>query len=302
MHGTKASNISATKCDVLIVLGARFSDRVITNSDNIKNAKIIHIDIDPAEINKNIKVDLSIIGDLKIIINKILLGLNNNKNDEWINYVIYLKSLGEIKSKESELLTPEFFFDTLNELDEDNLIIATEVGQHQMWTSQYYNFRRPRTFISSGGLGTMGFGLGASIGAQFAKPECKVINIAGDGSFMMNCQEIATAVKNKLPLVVVIMDNNVLGMVRQWQTLFFDGRYSESTLDRSTDLVKLAEAFGAKGYRVSNKYELEPILKEALSSKEPVVIDYLIESDEKVFPMVAPGAPINQIITEEDLA
>ena len=170
-----------------------------------------------------------------------------------------------------------------------------------MWTAQYFDFNAPRRLITSGGLGTMGFGLGASIGAQLGKPDCKVINIAGDGSFMMNCNELATAVKNNLPIVIVIMNNNVLGMVRQWQTLFFDGRYSNTTLDRKTDLVKLAEAFGAEGYRVTKKDELEGILEKALKSKGPVVIDYVIDNDKKVFPMVAPGAPINQIISEEDI-
>ena len=301
MHGTKASNISATKCDLFIALGARFSDRVITNAENLSNAKIIHIDVDAAEINKNIKVDLSIIGDLKSVLQRLLPNINEAKNQEWLDSMKYLKSLNAYKKSEGEELTPEYFFEELNSLDEGNLIISTEVGQHQMWTAQHYNFKKPRTFITSGGLGTMGFGLGAAIGAQFARPECKVINIAGDGSFMMNCQELATAVQNKLPIVQVIMNNNVLGMVRQWQTLFFEGRYSHTTLDRQTDLVKLAEAFGAKGYRVNKKQELRGILIEALASKTPVLIDYRIDNDKKVFPMVAPGAPINQIICEEDL-
>ena len=301
MHGTKASNISATKCDLLIAMGARFSDRVIANADNVSNAKIIHIDVDPAEINKNVKVDLSIIGDLKSVIQRILPSINEKRNDEWLDIVNNLKSLGIRKKEEEENLTPEFFFDTLNSIDQGNLVIATEVGQHQMWTSQLYNFNKPRSFISSGGLGTMGFGLGASIGAQFGRPNSKVINIAGDGSFMMNCQELVTAVKNKLPIVVVIMNNNVLGMVRQWQTLFFDGRYSETTLDRPTDFVKLAEALGATGLRVTDRSELKPALEKAIASTEPVVIDYAINLDKKLFPMVAPGAPINQIITEEDI-
>ena len=301
MHGTKASNISATKCDLFIALGARFSDRVVTNAENLKNAKIIHIDVDAAEINKNIKVDLSIIGDLKSVLQRLLPNINEAKNQEWLDNMKHLKSISAYKKSQEDELTPEFFFEELNALDPGNLIISTEVGQHQMWTAQYYDFKKPRTFITSGGLGTMGFGLGAAIGAQFAKPECKVVNIAGDGSFMMNCQELATAVQNKLPIVQVIMNNNVLGMVRQWQTLFFDGRYSNTTLDRQTDLVKLAEAFGAKGYRVNKKEELHGILIEALASKTPVLIDYRIDNNKKVFPMVAPGAPINQIICEEDL-
>lgn len=301
MHGTKASNISATKCDLFIALGARFSDRVISNPENLSNAKILHIDVDPAEINKNIKVDLSVVGDLKLVLQRILPHINEKKNKEWIEYVEYLKTLNAYKKEEVEELTPEYFFEVLNKLNQGNLIISTEVGQHQMWTAQYFKFNDPRRLITSGGLGTMGFGLGASIGAQLGKPDCKVINIAGDGSFMMNCNELATAVKNNLPIVVVIMNNNVLGMVRQWQTLFFDGRYSNTTLDRKTDLVKLAEAFGAEGYRVTEKDELEGVLQKALNSKGPVVIDYVIDNDKKVFPMVAPGAPINQIISEEDI-
>lgn len=301
MHGTKASNISATKCDLFIALGARFSDRVISNPENLSNAKILHIDVDPAEINKNIKVDLSVVGDLKLVLQRILPHINEKKNKEWIEYVEYLKTLNAYKKEEGKELTPEYFFEVLNKLNQGNLIISTEVGQHQMWTAQYFKFNDPRRLITSGGLGTMGFGLGASIGAQLGKPDCKVINIAGDGSFMMNCNELATAVKNNLPIVVVIMNNNVLGMVRQWQTLFFDGRYSNTTLDRKTDLVKLAEAFGAEGYRVTEKDELEGVLEKALKSKGPVVIDYVIDNDKKVFPMVAPGAPINQIISEEDI-
>ena len=301
MHGTKASNISATKCDLFIALGARFSDRVISNPENLSNAKILHIDVDPAEINKNIKVDLSVVGDLKLVLQRILPHIDEKKNKEWLEHVEYLKTLTAYKKEEEEKLTPQYFFEILNKLNQGNLIISTEVGQHQMWTAQYFDFNAPRRLITSGGLGTMGFGLGASIGAQLGKPDCRVINIAGDGSFMMNCNELATAVKNNLPIVIVIMNNNVLGMVRQWQTLFFDGRYSNTTLDRKTDLVKLAEAFGAEGYRVTKKDELEGILEKALKSKGPVVIDYVIDNDKKVLPMVAPGAPINQIISEEDI-
>lgn len=301
MHGTKASNISATKCDLFIALGARFSDRVISNPENLSNAKILHIDVDPAEINKNVKVDLSLIGDLKVVLQKILPYVNEKNNKEWLENVEHLKTLNAYKKKEEDKLTPEYLFKMLNKLDKGNLIISTEVGQHQMWTAQHVKFNSPRRLITSGGLGTMGFGLGASIGAQFGRPECKVINIAGDGSFMMNCNELATVVKNNLPIVVVVVDNNVLGMVRQWQTLFFDKRYSNTTLDRKTDLVKLAEAFGAEGYRVVEKDELEDVLKKALNATGPVVIDCVIDNDKKVFPMVAPGAPINQIISEEDI-
>ncbi len=301
MHGTKASNIGATQCDLLIVLGARFSDRVISDQNHIKNAKIIHIDIDPAEINKNIKVNSSIIGDLKYVLNKLIPLVEKKESKDWINFIDSLKGEKHIDEINRGELTPKFLFDKLNKLNDGSFIITTEVGQHQMWASQYFNYTNRRSFLSSGGLGTMGYGFGAAIGAQIGKPDKKVFNIAGDGSFGMNCNEMATAVKNKLPLVVIVMNNNALGMVRQWQTLFYEKRYSETTLDRQTDYVKLAEAFGAKGFRVEKREDLEEVLKKAIASKEPVLIDYVISNDKKVFPMVAPGAPINQLISEEDI-
>ncbi len=301
MHGTKASNIGATQCDLLIVLGARFSDRVISDQNHIKNAKIIHIDIDPAEINKNIKVNSLIIGDLKYVLNKLIPLVEKKESKDWINFIDSLKGKKHIDGINSGELTPKFLFDNLNKLNDGSFIITTEVGQHQMWASQYFNYTNRRSFLSSGGLGTMGYGFGAAIGAQIGKPDKKVFNIAGDGSFGMNCNEMATAVKNKLPLVVIVINNNALGMVRQWQTLFYEKRYSETTLDRQTDYVKLAEAFGAKGFRVEKRENLEEVLKKAIASKEPVLIDYVISNDKKVFPMVAPGAPINQLISEEDI-
>ncbi|MBN1054019.1 MULTISPECIES: biosynthetic-type acetolactate synthase large subunit [unclassified Clostridium] len=301
MHGTKASNIGATQCDLLIVLGARFSDRVISDQNHIKNAKIIHIDIDPAEINKNIKVNSSIIGDLKYVLNKLIPLVEKKESKDWINFIDSLKGKKHIDGINSGELTPKFLFDNLNKLNDGSFIITTEVGQHQMWACQYFNYTNRRSFLSSGGLGTMGYGFGAAIGAQIGKPDKKVFNIAGDGSFGMNCNEMATAVKNKLPLVVIVMNNNALGMVRQWQTLFYEKRYSETTLDRQTDYIKLAEAFGAKGFRVEKRENLEEVLKKAIASKEPVLIDYVISNDKKVFPMVAPGAPINQLISEEDI-
>ncbi|WP_291647663.1 biosynthetic-type acetolactate synthase large subunit [Clostridium sp.] len=301
MHGTKASNILATKCDLLINLGARFSDRVINNQKNIKNAKVVHIDVDPAEINKNIKVDSFIVGDLKIVLQKLIPLLKEKKNEEWLSKMNELKSLNDRDTFVTRELTPEFLFRKLSELDDGSFVIATEVGQHQMWAAQYFKYKNPRSFISSGGLGTMGFGLGASIGAQIALKNKQVFNIAGDGSFGMNCNELATAVKNNLPVIVIIVNNNSLGMVRQWQNFFYEARYSSTTLNRSTDFVKLIEAFGGRGFRVYEKEELEPALREALEFKGPVVIDYVIHNDKKVFPMVAPGAPINEIISEEDV-
>lgn len=299
MHGTKASNIGATKCDLFIAIGARFSDRVISNQEHIKNAKVIHIDIDPAEINKNIKVDAHIIGDAKLVLERLISEVDKKKNQDWLDKIKELKALGEVKKKDKEL-TPEYLFDKLNEYNKGDMIISTEVGQHQMWAAQYFDFKGPRTFITSGGLGTMGYGFGAAIGAQIGRPKCRVINIAGDGSFAMNCNEFATAVTNNLPLIVIVMNNNVLGMVRQWQDFFYQSRYSQTTLDRQTDYVKLAEAYGAKGFRVTEREQLDSVLKEALKSEGPVLIDYVIHSDKKVFPMVAPGAPINKIISEED--
>lgn len=300
MHGTKASNIAATKCDLLITLGARFSDRVISHQNHIKNAKILQIDVDPAEINKNVKVDTCIVGDLKVALDKLIPLIEEKKNEEWLNTINNLKE--EKKSPSNCEITPELFFDKLNQLNDGSFIISTEVGQHQMWTAQYFKFKNARTFITSGGLGTMGYGLGAAIGAQIGMPSKRVFNIAGDGSFGMNCNELVTAVKNKLPLIQVVMNNNCLGMVRQWQNLFYEERYSETTLDRPTDYVKLAEAFGAKAFRITKEEEIDDILRKALASTEgPVLIDYVINSNKKVFPMVAPGAPINQIISEEDI-
>ncbi|WP_238917754.1 biosynthetic-type acetolactate synthase large subunit [Clostridium sp. YIM B02555] len=299
MHGTKASNIAATKCDLLITLGARFSDRVISNQNHIKNAKVLQIDVDPAEINKNVKVDTCIVGDLKVALDKLTPLIDEKKNEEWISLVSSLKE--DMKIPSTDELNPELLFDKLNKLNDNNFIISTEVGQHQMWSAQYFKFKAERSFITSGGLGTMGYGLGAAIGAQIGRPDKRVINIAGDGSFGMNCNELATAVKNRLPLIQVIMNNNCLGMVRQWQNFFYEGRYSETTLDRPTDYVKLAEAFGAKAFRITKVEEIDEVLRKALDSNEPVLIDYMINTDKKVFPMVAPGAPINQIISEEDI-
>ncbi|WP_160683375.1 biosynthetic-type acetolactate synthase large subunit [Clostridium sp. C2-6-12] len=300
MHGTKASNIAATKCDLLITLGARFSDRVISHQNHIKNAKVLQIDVDPAEINKNVKVDTCIVGDLKVALEKIIPLIEEKKNEEWLEAINNLKELKKVPLNCE--ITPELFFDKLNQLNDGSFIISTEVGQHQMWTAQYFKFKDPRTFITSGGLGTMGYGLGAAIGAQIGMPNKRVFNIAGDGSFGMNCNELVTAVKNKLPLIQVVMNNNCLGMVRQWQNLFYEERYSQTTLDRPTDYVKLAEAFGAKAFRITREEEIDDVLRKALASKEgPVLIDYVINSDKKVFPMVAPGAPINQIISEEDI-
>ena len=301
MHGTKASNLLATSCDLIIALGARFSDRVISHKNHIKNAKIIQIDIDPTEINKNVKVDSYIVGDIKEVIKKLFPMINEKENIAWINKMNELKALNNKEVVKEGILTPEYLFTLLNKMDKGNFIITTEVGQHQMWTAQNYKFYKPRTFISSCGLGTMGFGMGASIGAQMGNPKAVVFNIAGDGSFGMDCNEFATAVNFKLPVKVIVMNNNALGMVRQWQSLFYECRYAETTLNRATDFVKLAEAFGGTGFRVEKPEELQEILEKALATDGPVIIDYKINSDDMVFPMVAPGAPINEIISKEDI-
>ena len=301
MHGTKASNLLATSCDLIIALGARFSDRVISHKNHVKNARVIQIDIDPAEINKNVKVDSYIIGDIKEVLNKLIPMINEKENIAWINTMNELKALNNKEVVKEGILTPEYLFTLLNKMDKGNFIITTEVGQHQMWTAQNYKFYKPRTFISSGGLGTMGFGMGASIGAQVANPKAVVFNIAGDGSFGMDCNEFATAVNFKIPVKVIVMNNNALGMVRQWQSLFYECRYAETTLNRATDFVKLAEAFGGTGFRVEKPEELQEVLEKALATDGPVIIDYKIDSDDMVFPMVAPGAPINEIISKEDI-
>ena len=301
MHGTKASNLLATSCDLIIALGARFSDRVISHKNHIKNAKIIQIDIDPKEINKNVKVDSYIVGDIKEVLKKLFPMINEKENIAWINKMNELKTLNNKEVVKEGVLTPEYLFTLLNKMNNGNFIITTEVGQHQMWTAQNYKFYKPRTFISSCGLGTMGFGMGASIGAQMGNPKAVVFNIAGDGSFGMDCNEFATAVNFKLPIKVIVMNNNALGMVRQWQSLFYEGRYAETTLNRATDFVKLAEAFGGTGFRVEKPEELQEILEKALATDGPVIIDYKINSDDMVFPMVAPGAPINEIISKEDI-
>ena len=301
MHGTKASNLLATSCDLIIALGARFSDRVISHKNHVKNARVIQIDIDPAEINKNVKVDSYIIGDIKEVLNKLIPMINEKENIAWINKMNELKALNNKEVVKEGILTPEYLFTLLNKIDKGNFIITTEVGQHQMWTAQNYKFYKPRTFISSGGLGTMGFGMGASIGAQVANPKAVVFNIAGDGSFGMDCNEFATAVNFKIPVKVIVMNNNALGMVRQWQSLFYECRYAETTLNRATDFVKLAEAFGGTGFRVEKPEELQEVLEKALATDGPVIIDYKIDSDDMVFPMVAPGAQINEIISKEDI-
>ena len=301
MHGTKTSNFGITEADLLIVVGARFSDRVTGNASKFaKNAKILQLDIDPAEINKNIKVDASIIGDVKVILRKLNARLDPVNHDEWIAHIERMKDMYPLRY-DKNLLTGPFIVQTINEVTGGDAVIGTEVGQHQMWAAQYYQYRQPRTLLTSGGLGTMGYGLGAAIGAKMGCRDKTVINIAGDGCFRMNMNEIATATRYNIPVVEVIVNNHVLGMVRQWQTLFYGKRYSQTILNDSVDFVKIAEAMGARAYRVTQKEELEPVLREAISLNIPVVIDCQISCDDKVFPMVSPGAPIADAFDDTDL-
>ena len=301
MHGTKTSNFGITEADLLIVVGARFSDRVTGNASKFaKNAKILQLDVDPAEINKNIKVDAHIIGDVKVILRKLNARLDPVNHDEWIAHIERMKDMYPLRY-DKRLLTGPYIVQAIDEVTDEDAIIVTEVGQHQMWAAQYYNYRKPRTLLTSGGLGTMGYGLGAAIGAKMGCKDRTVINIAGDGCFRMNMNEIATAVRYNIPVVEVIVNNHVLGMVRQWQTLFYGKRYSQTVLNDAVDFVKLAEAMGAKAYRVTQKDDFIPVLREAISLNIPVLIDCQVSCDDKVFPMVSPGAPIADAFDDTDL-
>lgn len=301
MHGTKTANLGVTECDLLITIGARFSDRVTGNASKFaKNAKILQIDIDPAEINKNIIANHSIIGDVKEVLTILNDKIEQSNNKEWIDHVMDMKEKFPLKYNK-ELLTGPYIIEKLYEVTGGDAIITTEVGQHQMWSAQFFKYNKPRTFITSGGLGTMGYGLGACIGAKVGNPDKTVVNIAGDGCFRMNMNEIATATRYGIPIIQIILNNHVLGMVRQWQSLFYDQRYSQTTLNDGVDFVKVAEAMGAKAYRVTKIEEVETVLKEAIALNAPVLIDCHIASDDKVWPMVAPGAAIDEVFTEEDL-
>lgn len=301
MHGTKTSNLGVSGCDLLIVLGARFSDRVTGNTKTFaKNAKILQIDVDAAEINKNIVVDASVVGDEKEVLKRILAEVPEMRHSEWTAHISELKEKYPLRYDHSQLTGP-YIIEKLYELTKGDAIITTEVGQNQMWAAQYFKYKEPRTFLSSGGLGTMGYGLGAAIGAKMGRPDKTVVNIAGDGCFRMNMNEIATAVRCGRPLIEIVLNNHVLGMVRQWQTLFYDHRYSHTILNDAVDFVKLAEAMGAKAIRITKMEEVEPALKEALACPGPIVLDCMIDQDLSVFPMVPAGASIDDIFDEEDM-
>lgn len=301
MHGTKASNIGVSRSDLLIAIGCRFSDRVYGNADTFaSNAKIIQIDIDPAEINKNIIVDTSIVGDVKAVLTVLNKRISEKEHPEWIAEITELKEKYPLTYHQDKLAGPAIV-EKIYDLTGGDAIITTEVGQHQMWAAQFYKYKEPRQFLTSGGLGTMGYGLGASLGAKTARPDKVVVNIAGDGCFRMNMNEIATATRSEIPVIQVVINNHVLGMVRQWQNLFYGQRYSSTTLNDKVDFVKVAEAMGAKARRVTTIEEFEAAFKEALAFNEPYLIDCMIDSDEKVWPMVAPGGSISEAFSEEDL-
>ncbi len=301
MHGTKASNLGVSECDLLIALGVRFSDRVIGNPKKFaENAKMIHIDIDAAEINKNIKTDASIVGDLKEVLDILNEMVEANPHKEWAEHVEGYKVKHPLKYEEEALSCP-YFIEQVDKATEGKAIITTDVGQHQMWAAQFYQYSEPRTFLSSGGLGTMGYGLGACIGAKLGRPDKTVINIAGDGCFRMNMQELATAGRYNIPIVEVVINNQVLGMVRQWQTLFYGHRYSQTILNDEVDYCKVAEALGCVAYKVTKKEEALPAIKEAIAGGKPALIEVVIHEDDKVFPMVSPGAPISEVFDADDM-
>ena len=301
MHGTKASNFGVSECDLLITLGARFSDRVTGNAKTFASkAKILQIDVDAAEINKNVRVNFAIVGDLKRALTAINEKLEQMDHSEWLEKIAGYKEQFPL-SYDSDKLTCPYIIEEIDKLTKGDAIISTDVGQHQMWTAQYYKFRKPRTFLTSGGLGTMGYGLGACIGAKVGNPDKLCINIAGDGCFRMNMNELDTASRYNLPIVEIVINNSVLGMVRQWQTLFYEKHYSQTVFKDKVDYCKVAEGLGCTAIRVTKKSEVEPALKKAFKSKTPVLIDCIIEEDDKVFPMVSPGASISETFDERDL-
>lgn len=301
MHGTKTSNFGVSECDLLIVIGARFSDRVTGNTQTFaKNAKILQIDVDPAEMNKNVLITAGVVGDIKEVLKKINAKLEAQSHTEWLKKIADYKEKYPMKYH-PDALTGPFVIEEIYRQTKGDAVIVTEVGQHQMWAAQYYKYTEPRTLITSGGLGTMGYGLGAAIGAKTGRPDKTVVNIAGDGCFRMNMNEVATAVRHEVPVIEVVINNHVLGMVRQWQDLFYDKRYSATVLRDGVDFVKLAEAMGAEGIRAATQEEFRQAFAKALELGRPVLIDCQIDSDDKVWPMVAPGAAISDAFDEEDL-
>ncbi|HKM03668.1 MAG TPA: biosynthetic-type acetolactate synthase large subunit [Lachnospiraceae bacterium] len=301
MHGTKASNYGVSQCDLLIALGARFSDRVVGNSKKFaSNAKVLHIDIDAAEINKNITTVASVVGDLKEVLKELNKNMTQQDHKEWIEVIKGYKEKFPLKYQQDTLTCP-YVMEEIDRITKGKAIITTDVGQHQMWASQFYKYTEPRTFITSGGLGTMGYGLGACIGAKMGRPDKIVINIAGDGCFRMNMNELATASRYHIPIIQVVINNHVLGMVRQWQTLFYDKRYSQTVLNDKVDFIKVAQGLGCEAIRVTKREEVASAIEKAIKLQAPVLIECVIEEDDKVFPMVPAGAAIDQVFDAEDL-
>ncbi|MCI9614918.1 biosynthetic-type acetolactate synthase large subunit [Lachnospiraceae bacterium 62-26] len=301
MHGTKTSNYGVSECDLLIVIGARFSDRVTGNAKKFaSNAKILQIDIDPAEMDKNVLITAGVVGDIRTVLGLLNDRLDQQEHKEWIQKIMEYKERYPL-SYHPEILTGPFVVEEVYRQTKGEAIVVTEVGQHQMWAAQFYRYTRPRTLLTSGGLGTMGYGLGASLGAKTGMPDKTVVNIAGDGCFRMNMNEIATAVRHNIPVIQVVVNNHVLGMVRQWQNLFYGQRYSATVLNDAVDFVKLAEAMGAVGIRAATQEEFKAAFAEALALNRPVVIDCQIDCDDKVWPMVAPGKAISEVFDEKDL-
>ena len=301
MHGTKTANYGVSECDLLIVIGARFSDRVTGNARKFaKNAKILQFDIDAAEMNKNVLITDGVVGDIKTVLGILNERLEQQDHAEWVEKIMDYKKRYPL-SYHPDVLTGPYVVEEIYRQTKGDAVIVTEVGQHQMWAAQFYKFTKPRTLLTSGGLGTMGYGLGASIGAKTGLPDRTVVNIAGDGCFRMNMNEIATAVRHNIPIIQVVINNHVLGMVRQWQDLFYGKRYSATVLNDAVDFVKLAEAMGAEGIRATTQEEFKEAFEKALTLNRPIVIDCQVDSDDKVWPMVAPGAPINEAFDEKDL-
>ena len=302
MHGTKASNFGVSECDLLIALGARFSDRVVGNPKRFaENAKVLHIDIDAAEINKNIKTDVALVGDLKDVLSRINEQLEQQDHKEWMQHITQLKEQYPL-SYDEPLLSCPYIMEEIDRVTKGDAVITTDVGQHQMWAAQFYKYSMPRTLLTSGGLGTMGYGLGACIGAKMGRPDKICINIAGDGCFRMNMNELATASRYNIPIIQVVINNHVLGMVRQWQTLFYGKRYSQTVLDDGVDFCKVAEGLGCEAIRVTKKEEVASAIEKAIDMKKPVLLDCIIPEDDKVFPMVPAGAPISEAFDAADLA
>ena len=301
MHGTKTANYAVHKCDLLIALGVRFSDRIAGKAATFaKQAKKLQFDIDPAEINKNVTVDATVIGDLREALKLVLPRVEEKKHEEWMQRVAANMEKHPLRYDETTLTGP-FVIEELCRQTKGEAIIVTDVGQHQMWAAQYYDYTEPRTFLTSGGLGTMGYGLGAAIGAKYGRPEKTVINIAGDGCFRMNMNELATAARSKVPIIEVVLNNHVLGMVRQWQHLFYGERYSATVLDDGVDFVKVAEGLGVKGLRITTREEAPAVIAEALATDGPVLIDCQIDRDDMVFPMVPAGRSNEEVFDQDDI-